>query len=64
MNALEKIATALGIKRVNLSHEDPCSSGTLMITQQVDFVWNPEVNNTIACNCSFNNNTICHITEL
>ncbi|CDY26317.1 BnaA09g26680D [Brassica napus] len=64
LNALEKIATTLGIKRVNLSHEDPCSSGTLMITQQVDFVWNPEVNNTIACDCSFNNNTTCHITEL
>ncbi|KAJ4916839.1 putative LRR receptor-like serine/threonine-protein kinase [Raphanus sativus] len=64
LNSLEKVATTLGIKRVNLSYEDPCSLGTLMITQQVDSVWNPEVNNTIACDCSFNNKTICHITEL
>ncbi|KAF8089095.1 hypothetical protein N665_0518s0021 [Sinapis alba] len=61
LNSLEKIATILGIKRVKLSNEDPCSSGTLMITQQV---WNPEVNNTIGCDCNFNNNKICHITEL
>ncbi|CAH8332541.1 unnamed protein product [Eruca vesicaria subsp. sativa] len=64
LNALEKIATTLGIKRVNLSYEDPCSLGTLMITQQFDFVLNSEVNNTVACDCSFNNKTICHITEL
>nr|VDC98082.1 unnamed protein product [Brassica oleracea] len=62
VHALEEIATTLGIKRVNLSYKDPCDSRSLMIIKQVD--WNPEVNNTIACDCSFNNNMTCHITEL
>ncbi|XP_013626469.1 PREDICTED: probable LRR receptor-like serine/threonine-protein kinase At1g29720 isoform X1 [Brassica oleracea var. oleracea] len=62
LHALEEIATTLGIKRVNLSYKDPCDSRSLMIIKQVD--WNPEVNNTIACDCSFNNNMTCHITEL
>ena len=62
VHALEEIATTLGIKRVNLSYKDPCGSRSLMIIKQVD--WNPEVNNTIACDCSFNNNMTCHITEL
>ncbi|KAJ4869814.1 putative LRR receptor-like serine/threonine-protein kinase [Raphanus sativus] len=58
LHALEEIATTLGIKRVNLSYKDPCSSQSLMIIKQDD--WNLEVNNTIACDCSFNNNmTFC-----
>ncbi|CAH2034360.1 unnamed protein product [Thlaspi arvense] len=64
VTALEEIATTLGIKKLNLSYEDPCRFETLMITQQVGFVWNPEVNNTISCDCTFNNSTTCHITEL
>ncbi|CDY35292.1 BnaC03g59310D [Brassica napus] len=62
VHALEEIAITLGIKRVNLSYKDPCGSRSLMVIKQVD--WNPEVNNTIACDCSFNNNMTCHITEL
>ncbi|KAF3513251.1 hypothetical protein F2Q69_00008350 [Brassica cretica] len=62
LHALEEIATTLGIKRVNLSYKDPCDSQSLMIIKQADR--NLEVNNTIACDCSFNNNMTCHITEL
>ncbi|CDY69751.1 BnaAnng31410D [Brassica napus] len=62
VHALGEIATTLGIKRVNLSYKDPCVSQSLMIIKQVD--WNPVLNNTIACDCSFNNNMTCHITEL
>ncbi|XP_033132861.1 probable LRR receptor-like serine/threonine-protein kinase At1g29720 isoform X5 [Brassica rapa] len=62
LHALGEIATTLGIKRVNLSYKDPCVSQSLMIIKQVD--WNPVLNNTIACDCSFNNNMTCHITEL
>ena len=62
VHALEEIATTLGIKRVNLSYKDPCDSQSLMIIKQADR--NLEVNNTIACDCSFNNNMTCHITEL
>ncbi|KFK44804.1 hypothetical protein AALP_AA1G305000 [Arabis alpina] len=64
LNALKEIATTFGIKRLNLSYVDPCNSGTLMIIQEVDFVLNPNTNNTILCDCTFNNNTICHITKL
>jgi hypothetical protein len=64
LNALKEIATTLGIKRLNLRDEDPCSSKTLKIIQEVDFVPNLDINNTIGCDCSFNNNTICRITEL
>ncbi|XP_019094625.1 PREDICTED: probable LRR receptor-like serine/threonine-protein kinase At1g29720 [Camelina sativa] len=62
--ALEEIATTLGIKRLNLSYGDPCRLRTLKIIQEADIVWNPVMNNTILCDCSFNNNTICHITAL
>ncbi|EOA39560.1 hypothetical protein CARUB_v10008178mg [Capsella rubella] len=62
--ALEEIATTLGIKRLNLSYEDPCRLKTLMIIQEVGIVWNPGMNNTIVCDCSFNNNKTCHITDL
>ncbi|KAL1205158.1 putative LRR receptor-like serine/threonine-protein kinase [Cardamine amara subsp. amara] len=62
LKALEEIATTLGIKRLNLN-EDPCRLKTLTI-QEVDFVLNPDMNNTILCDCSFNNNMTCHITDL
>ncbi|VVA92984.1 unnamed protein product [Arabis nemorensis] len=64
LNALKEIATTLGIKGLNLSYGDPCNIRTLKITQKVDFVHNTDINNTILCDCSFNNNTICHITEI
>ncbi|CAH2034368.1 unnamed protein product [Thlaspi arvense] len=60
LNALEDIATTLGIKRFNLSYKDPCHSRSLMI----EFVPNPEMNNTITCDCTHNNRRTCHITEL
>ncbi|KAL0759756.1 hypothetical protein Bca101_075906 [Brassica carinata] len=60
LNALGEIATTLGIKRLNLSDGDPCFSRTLNIGGVVS----DETNNTIACDCSFNNNMTCHITEL
>ncbi|CAH8298907.1 unnamed protein product [Eruca vesicaria subsp. sativa] len=59
LNALGEIATTLGIKRLNLSDRDPCLSRTLNIGAVSN-----EMNNTIACDCSFNNNMTCHITEL
>ncbi|CAH8352517.1 unnamed protein product [Eruca vesicaria subsp. sativa] len=59
LKALGEIATTLGIKRLNLSDGDPCLSRTLNIG-----VVSSEMNNTIACDCSFNNNMTCHITEL
>ncbi|CAF2159746.1 unnamed protein product [Brassica napus] len=59
LNALGEIATTLGIKRLNLSDGDPCFSRTL----NIGFV-SDEMKNTIACDCSFNNNMTCHITEL
>ncbi|XP_023633104.1 probable LRR receptor-like serine/threonine-protein kinase At1g29720 isoform X2 [Capsella rubella] len=60
LNALEEIATTLGIKRLNLSYGDPCHLRTL----KIDVVWKSEMNNTIGCDCSFDNNMTCHITEL
>ncbi|KAF2549900.1 hypothetical protein F2Q68_00034957 [Brassica cretica] len=60
LNALGEIATTLGIKRLNLSDGDPCFSRTLNIGGVVS----DEMNNTIACDCSLNNNMTCHITEL
>ncbi|KAJ4879954.1 putative LRR receptor-like serine/threonine-protein kinase [Raphanus sativus] len=65
LNALEKIATTLGIKGLNLSNGDPCSLGTLKMRQDVDGASNPENrNSTIRCDCSFNNSRICHITSI
>ncbi|KFK44798.1 hypothetical protein AALP_AA1G304700 [Arabis alpina] len=64
LNALKVIATALGIKRLNLSYGDPCILKTLKITHKIGFVLNSDSNNTVLCDCSFNNNTICHITEI
>ncbi|KFK44801.1 hypothetical protein AALP_AA1G304900 [Arabis alpina] len=63
--ALEKIGTTLGIKGLDLSYEDPCISGTLKMIPEVAVVSNPEIrNNTIRCDCSYNNDTICHITSI
>ncbi|KAG2318958.1 hypothetical protein Bca52824_012171 [Brassica carinata] len=64
LNALEKIATTLGIKGLNLSDGDPCNLGTLKM-MHVDGVSNPENrNSTIRCDCTFNNSRICHITSI
>uniref|UniRef100_A0A0D3CSX3 Leucine-rich repeat-containing N-terminal plant-type domain-containing protein n=1 Tax=Brassica oleracea var. oleracea TaxID=109376 RepID=A0A0D3CSX3_BRAOL len=62
LNALKEIATTLGIKRLNLSAEDPCNIRTLMIIQEKqDVLLNSAKNNSIVCDCSFNNNMTCHI---
>ena len=62
VNALKEIATTLGIKRLNLSAEDPCNIRTLMIIQEKqDVLLNSAKNNSIVCDCSFNNNMTCHI---
>ncbi|KAJ0255091.1 Serine-threonine/tyrosine-protein kinase [Hirschfeldia incana] len=62
LNALKEIATTLGIKRLNLSAGDPCSIRTLMIVQEKqDVLLNSAKNNSIVCDCSFNNNMTCHI---
>lgn len=64
VNVLEKIATTLGIEGLDLSYRDPCDLGALKMMQEVDVVSNLEKrNNTIYCDCSFNNNT-CHITTM
>ncbi|KAJ4894860.1 putative LRR receptor-like serine/threonine-protein kinase [Raphanus sativus] len=59
LNALGEIATTLGMERLNLSDGDPCLSRTLNIG-----VLSNGMTSTIACDCSFNNNMTCHITEL
>ncbi|KAF3605174.1 hypothetical protein DY000_02047381 [Brassica cretica] len=65
LNALEKIATTLGIKGLNLSYGDPCSLGTLKMMQDVGVISNPDTgNSTIRCDCSFNKSTTCHITSI
>ncbi|XP_056841627.1 probable LRR receptor-like serine/threonine-protein kinase At1g29720 isoform X2 [Raphanus sativus] len=61
LNALEKIATTLGIKGLDLSYGDPCSLGTLKMMQDVDVETG---NSTIRCDCSFNNSMTCHITSI
>lgn len=62
VKALGEIATTLGIKRLNLSDGDPC----LLKTLKLGVVSNPDsdVENIILCDCSFDNNMTCHITEL
>lgn len=68
MNVLKKIAIKFGKKGLNLSHGDPCGLQTLKMMQEGDVAdvgSNPdEINNTIRCNCSFNNGKICHITDM
>lgn len=63
MHALGEITTTLGIKRLNLSDGDPCFLKTLKLGGGVSNVVNMPVNN-IVCDCSFNNNMTCHITEM
>ncbi|KAH0893748.1 hypothetical protein HID58_056177 [Brassica napus] len=62
LKALGEIATTLGIKRLNLSDGDPC----LLKTLKLGVVSNSDsdMENIIACDCSFNNNMTCHIIEL
>ncbi|EOA36564.1 hypothetical protein CARUB_v10011709mg, partial [Capsella rubella] len=59
VKALKDIALTLGVKHLNLS-ENPCLTKTLVITQDV---LNGGKNSTIICDCSFNNNSTCHITH-
>ncbi|KAJ4894862.1 Leucine-rich repeat transmembrane protein kinase [Raphanus sativus] len=60
VEALEDIASTLGIKHLNLS-EDPCLTKTLVITQDV---LKEGHNSTIRCDFHFNNNKTYHITHL
>ncbi|XP_010460742.1 PREDICTED: probable LRR receptor-like serine/threonine-protein kinase At1g29720 isoform X1 [Camelina sativa] len=63
LNALKEIATTLGItRRLDLSNGYPCSQGKLMTIPEIESV--SGMINTIVCDCSFNNNATCHITEL
>ncbi|XP_048619588.1 probable LRR receptor-like serine/threonine-protein kinase At1g29720 isoform X2 [Brassica napus] len=65
LNALKKIATTLGINGLNLSYGDPCHLGYLKMIPEVAIVSNRELrNNTIDCDCSFNNNTTCRIINI
>ncbi|XP_009102822.1 probable LRR receptor-like serine/threonine-protein kinase At1g29720 isoform X2 [Brassica rapa] len=65
LNALKKIATTLGINGLDLSSGDPCYLGSLKMIPEVAIVSNPELrNNTIDCDCSFNNNTTCRIINI
>ncbi|KAF3596397.1 hypothetical protein DY000_02023125, partial [Brassica cretica] len=64
-NALKKIATTLGINGLDLSFGDPCHLGYLKMIPEVAIVSNRELrNNTIDCDCSFNNNTTCRIINI
>ncbi|CAN7077503.1 unnamed protein product [Brassica oleracea var. botrytis] len=58
LNVLEKIATTLGVKGLNL-YEDPCKLKTLKIDQKIG---DPDIKNTISCDVCFNNT--CHITKI
>lgn len=58
VNVLEKIATTLGVKGLNL-YEDPCKLKTLKIDQKIG---DPEIKNTIFCDVCYNNT--CHITNM
>ncbi|KAJ4879960.1 putative LRR receptor-like serine/threonine-protein kinase [Raphanus sativus] len=62
LKALGEIASTLGIKRLNLSDGDPC----LLKTLKIGLVSNSDsdMENIVACDCSFNNNMTCHIIEL
>ncbi|KAF8105747.1 hypothetical protein N665_0156s0001 [Sinapis alba] len=60
LKALGEIANTLGIKTLNLRNEDPCHLGIL----KFDDAQNPESTNSITCDCTFNDGTTCHITEL
>ncbi|KAF8098605.1 hypothetical protein N665_0263s0034 [Sinapis alba] len=64
LNVLEEIAITLGIKRLNVSYKDPCLLRNLTIINESGFNWSPKMNNTIVCDCNFNNSMTCHITEL
>nr|VDD36520.1 unnamed protein product [Brassica oleracea] len=65
LNALKKIATTLGINGLDLSSGDPCYLASLKMIPEVAIVSNPELrNNTIVCDCSFNNNTTCRIIKI
>ncbi|CAF1969564.1 unnamed protein product [Brassica napus] len=65
LNALKKIATTLGINGLDLSSGDPCYLASLKMIPEVAIVSNPELrNNTIVCDCSFNNNTTCRIINI
>ncbi|XP_048636294.1 probable LRR receptor-like serine/threonine-protein kinase At1g29720 isoform X4 [Brassica napus] len=60
LKALGEIANTLGIKTLNLRNGDPCHLGIL----KFDDAQNPEGTNSIICDCTFNDSTTCHITEL
>lgn len=60
VKALGEIANTLGIKTLNLRNGDPCHLGIL----KFDDAQNPESTNSIICDCTFNDSTTCHITEL
>ncbi|KAH0926483.1 hypothetical protein BRARA_E01855 [Brassica rapa] len=60
VKALGEIANTLGIKTLNLRNGDPCHLGIL----KFDDAQNPEGTNSIICDCTFNDSTTCHITEL
>ncbi|CAL9216711.1 unnamed protein product [Arabidopsis halleri] len=64
LNTLEKMATTLGIKGLDLRNGDPCTLATLTMAKGLSIDSNSEINNTIVCDCSFYNNTICHITSI
>ncbi|KAJ0236958.1 Protein kinase domain-containing protein [Hirschfeldia incana] len=60
VEALEDIASTLGVMHLNLT-EDPCLTETLVVITQDEL--KEEHNSTIRCDCHFNNNKTCHITH-
>ncbi|XP_010549447.1 PREDICTED: probable LRR receptor-like serine/threonine-protein kinase At1g29720 [Tarenaya hassleriana] len=60
VEALQEIARTLGIKNLDL-REDPCAKSILRIA---DGDLQPGQDSTVICDCSFDNNRTCHITQL
>lgn len=61
VEALQQIVTKMGAKWLN-SSADPCTDEKLPIPPHVASV--EDKNNTVFCNCFFDNQTTCHITTM
>ncbi|WJZ96600.1 hypothetical protein VitviT2T_015270 [Vitis vinifera] len=61
LEALQQIVTKMGAKWLN-SSADPCTDEKLPIPPHVASV--EDKNNTVFCNCFFDNQTTCHITTI
>jgi hypothetical protein len=61
VNALKGVFDKFRTSRLSFSGDDPCN-GTA--TDDTDLDSNPNINPGIKCDCTYQNNTVCHITKL